>query len=300
MGIGSVANGVPEVLKATRLNLRNGATQIKIMAGGGGSSRFDPIDTTQYSKEEVCAIVEATKDWGTYVAAHVFNDRAVNRLLDCGVKTFEHAFFINEDTMKRIAKEGGYVAPQMWGLSPDLAKNPLMPKDKLPMVAALQEKFGDYGKKLLKNKVNVVFASDYVGVFADAERARRYELWWRTQAFGSNYEVLKQLTSTAGEMLALSGPRNPYKAGKLGVIEEGAYADLLLIDGNPLEDITVIGGTDKWFDAEPEFKLVKTIHLVMKDGNIYRNEIDGRLSPAAISYKEMRYDGILASPGAPY
>ena len=300
MGIGSVANGVPEVLEATRLNLRNGATQIKIMAGGGGSSRFDPIDTTQYSKEEVCAIVEAAKDWGTYVAAHVFNDRSVNRLLDCGVKTFEHAFFINEDTMKRIAKEGGYVAPQMWGLSPDLAKNPLMPKDKLPMVAALQEKFGDFGKKLLKNKVNVVFASDYVGVFADAERARRYELWWRTQAFGSNYEVLKQLTSIAGEMLALSGPRNPYKAGKLGVIEEGAYADLLLIDGNPLEDITVIGGTDKWFDAEPEFRLVKTIHLVMKDGNIYRNEIDGRLSPAAISYTEMRYDGIIASPGTPY
>jgi imidazolonepropionase-like amidohydrolase len=202
--------------------------------------------------------------------------------------------------MKRIANEGGYVVPQMWGLSPDLAKNPLMPKDKLPMVAALREKFGDYGKKLLKNKVNVVFASDYVGVFADAERARRYELWWRTQAFGSNYEVLKQLTSTAGEMLALSGPRNPYKAGKLGVIEEGAYADLLLIDGNPLEDIRVIGGTEKWFDAEPEFKLVKTIHLVMKDGNIYRNEIDGRLSPAAISYKEMRYEGIIESPGAPY
>ena len=130
MGIGSVADGVPEVQKAVRLNLRNGATQIKIMAGGGGSSRFDPIDTTQYSKEEVCAAVEAAADWGTYVAAHVFNDRAVNRLLDCGVKTFEHAFFINDETMKRIADEGGYVVPQMWGLSPDLAKNPLMPADK--------------------------------------------------------------------------------------------------------------------------------------------------------------------------
>lgn len=294
MGIGMVANGVPEVLAATRLNLRNGATQIKIMAGGGGSSRFDPIDTTQYSKEEVCAIVEAAKDWGTYVAAHVFNDRAVNRLLDCGVKSFEHVFFINEDTMKRIAKEGGYVVPQMWGLSPDLAKNPLMPKDKIPMVAELQKKYGDYGKKLLKNKVKVVFASDYVGVFEDAERARRYELWWRTKAFGSNFEVLKQLTSTAGELLALSGPRNPYQAGKLGVIEEGAYADLLLVDGNPLKDITVLGGTDKWFDADPEYKLVKTIHLVMKDGNIYRNEIDGHLSPAAISFPEMKYLGVYA------
>ena len=294
MGIGAVADGVPAVLAATRLNLRNGATQIKIMAGGGGSSRFDPIDTTQFSKEETCAIVEAAKDWGTYVAAHVFNDRAVNRLLDCGVKSFEHGFFIGEDTMKRIAKEGGYVVPQMWGLSPDLAKNPLMPKDKIPMVTLLQKKYGDFGKKLLKNNVKVVFASDYVGVFADAERARRYELWWRTQAFGSNFAVLKQLTSIAGELVALSGPRNPYKAGKLGVIEEGAYADLLLVDGNPLEDIGVLGGTDQWFDADPDYRLIATIHLVMKDGHIYRNEIDGRLSPAAVSFPEMKYGGVLA------
>jgi hypothetical protein len=91
-----------------------------------------------------------------------------------------------------------------------------------------------------------------------------------------------------------SSPRNPYKEGKLGVIEEGAYADLLLVDGNPLEDITVLGGTDKWFDADPEYRLVETIHLVMKDGHIYRNEIDGRLSPAAISFPEMKYQGVLA------
>jgi imidazolonepropionase-like amidohydrolase len=273
MGIGMVADGVPEVLKAVRLNLRNGATQIKIMAGGGGSSRFDPIDTTQYSKEETCAIVEAVKDWNTYVAAHVFTDRAVNRLLDCGVKTFEHGFFISETTMQRIAKEGGYVVPQMWGLSPDLAKNPLMPKAKLPMIALLRKQYGNFGELLLKHNVKVVFASDYVGAHADAERARRYELWWRTQAFGSNFEVLKQLTSTAGEMLALSGPRNPAK-GKLGVIEVDALADLILVEGNPLDDIAVLGGADKWFDADPEFKPIPTIKLVMKDGVIYINNLE--------------------------
>ncbi|MEP4485475.1 MAG: amidohydrolase family protein [Halioglobus sp.] len=294
MGMGMVADGVPEVLKATRLNLRNGATQIKIMGGGGGSSRFDPIDTTQYSEEEICAIVEAAKDWGTYVAAHTFNERAINRLLDCDVKTFEHGFFMTEKVMKRIAKNGGYVVPQMWGLSPDLAKNPLMPADKLPMVAKLQEEYGDFGMNLLKNNVKVVFASDYVGAFADAERARRYEIWWRTQAFGSNFEVLKQLTSTAGEMLAMSGPRNPYKSGPLGLVKEGAYADLILVDGNPLEDITVIGGTDKWWTAEPEYKVIPSIHLVMKGGNIYRNEITGELSEAAISFPEMKYEGIIS------
>ncbi len=272
-GIGTVADGVPAVLAATRLNLRNGATQIKIMAGGGGSSRFDPMDTTQFSKEETCAIVEATKDWGTYVAAHVFTDRAMNRLMECGVKSFEHAFFMTEATMKKIAENGIYVVPQMWGLSPDLAKNPLMPKEKLPMLAQLQKEYGDLGKKLVKHGVKVVFASDYVGVFSDAERARRYELWWRTQAFGSNFEVLKQLTSIAGELLALSGPRNPYKAGKQGVIEEGAYADILLVNGNPLKDIAVIGGNEKWFDADPEYKPIDTLHLIMKDGKIYKNTL---------------------------
>jgi imidazolonepropionase-like amidohydrolase len=292
-GIGGVVNGVPEMLAAVRLNLRNGATQIKIMAGGGGSSRFDPIDTTQFSVEETCAAVEAAKDWGTYVAAHVFTDRAVNRLLECGVRSFEHAFFISEDTMKKIADAGGYVVPQMWGISPDLARNPLMPANKIPLVKALGKKYADFGRNLLKHNVKVAFASDYVGVFKDAERARRYEIWWRTQTFDSNFEVLKQLTSTAGEMLALSGPRNPYRAGPMGVIEEGAYADLLLVDGNPLEDITVIGGTDAWFDADPEFKLIETLHLVMKDGKIYRNEIDGRLSAEAVSFPEQSFRGIL-------
>jgi imidazolonepropionase-like amidohydrolase len=199
----------------------------------------------------------------------------MNRLMECGVKSFDHAFFMTEDTMKKIADKGIYVVPQMWGLSPDLAKNPLMPKEKLPMVAVLQERYGDLGKKLVKNNVKVVFASDYVGEFADAERARRYELWWRTQAFGSNFEVLKQLTSTAGELLALSGLRNPYlDAGKLGVIEEGAGADILIVDGNPLEDITILGGTDKWFDADPEWKPIETIQVIMKDGKIYKNTIN--------------------------
>ena len=201
--------------------------------------------------------------------------------------------------MQKIAAAGGYVVPQMWGISPDLARNPLMPANKIPMVQELGKQYKDFGRNLIKNKVKVVFASDYVGVFEDAERARRYEIWWRTKTFDSNFEVLKQMTSVAGEMLQLSGPRNPYQAGKQGVIEARAYADLLLVDGNPLEDITVIGGTDKWFDADPEYKLIPTIHLVMKDGKIYRNEIDGKLSPAAVRFPSMRYDGTLSVPGAP-
>ncbi|KGJ95660.1 hypothetical protein [Thalassotalea sp. ND16A] len=99
---------------------------------------------------------------------------------------------------------------------------------------------GDFGERLMKNKVKVVFASDYVG----------------------------------GEMLAMSGPRNPYAAaGKLDVVEVGAAADLLLIDGNPLEDMSVLGATTTWFDADPVYKEVATINIVMKNGVIYRNTL---------------------------
>jgi imidazolonepropionase-like amidohydrolase len=278
-GIGTIADGVPEVLKATRTNLRNGATQIKIMAGGGGSSRFDPIDTTQYSTEEICAMVEAAKDWGTYVGAHIFTDRAINRALDCGVKSFEHGFFASEKTYQRIAKEGAYVVPQTWGLSPELENNPLMPPAKIPLVKQLQEKYGNVGCEMLDAGVKVVFASDWVGVIEDADRSRRFEIYWRTQMFGcdgkydANFEVLKQLTSVAGELIAESGPRND-APGKLGVVEVGAAADLLLVDGNPLKDISVIGGRKTWFSQPaPSAHPINTLRIIMKDGVIYKNTL---------------------------
>jgi len=110
------------------------------------------------------------------------------------------------------------------------------------MVQAPGLQYKDFSRDLLENDVKVVFASDYVGVFEDAERARRCEFWRRTQTFDSIFEVLKQLTSTAGELFVLSGQRNPY----------------------------------------PELKLIETLHLVMKDDDIYRNDIDGRLSEAVL------------------
>ncbi|MDG2393887.1 MAG: amidohydrolase family protein [Thalassotalea sp.] len=281
LGLGAVADGVPEVLQQTRINLRHGATQIKIMAGGGGSSKYDPIDTTQYSVEETCAIVEAAADWGTYVAAHIFTDRAINRALDCGVKTMEHGFFASFETYQRAGKEGAFIVPQMWGLSPELANNPLMPADKLPMIAQLAETYKDVGRTMLDAGVNVAFMSDWVGEIEDANKSRRYEIYWRTQMFAGgknnydgNFEVLKQLTSLGGELLALSGPRNP-APGKLGVIEVGATADILLVDGNPLKDIGVInGGYTEWYSQPaPRENPIKTIQLIMKEGKVYKNTL---------------------------
>ncbi len=278
IGFGQVVDGVPEVLKATRLNLRHGATQIKIMAGGGGSSQYDPIDTTQFLRDEICAAVQAAADWGTYVAAHLFYDRAINRALDCGVKTFEHGFFASYKTYQRMAKEGAYLVPQMWGFSPELMNHPDIPKRKLPAIAELQKKYKDVGRLILKSGVKVAFQSDWAREIENANRSRRFEIWWRSQmfdggGFDGKFETLKQLTSVGGELLAESGPRNS-AGGKLGVIEEGAIADILIINGNPLNDLSVIGGRQQWYSqALPSENPIETIQLIMKDGVIYKNTL---------------------------
>ncbi|MHC4990432.1 MAG: amidohydrolase family protein, partial [Planctomycetota bacterium] len=194
--------------------------------------------------------------------------------LDAGGKCLEHAFFLDEATIKRCAEEGIFVCPQTWGMSPELFSNPNVPEEKHEGIKAMQQQYANFPKWLLKHKVKVAYATDALGPFSDNTKSRRYELHWRCEYFGSNFEVLKQATSVAGELMALSGPRNPYKAGKLGVIEEGAYADILLVDGNPLEDITVLGGHPVWFSA-PEPQPIDTINLIMKDGEIYKNTITG-------------------------
>lgn len=271
LGFSIIADGVPAVQAAVRQNLRQGATQIKVMGGGGGSSPWDPIDTTQYSVAEWEAAVEAAADWGTYVTSHIFTDRAVNRAVTAGVKALDHAFFISEDVAKMCGEKGVFVGPQMWGMSPELFNNPSVPASKHAGIKAMQEQYKDFATNLLKHNVKVFFASDILGPFDEGQNSRRYEVWWRTQAFGSNFEVLKQATSVAGELLQLSGPRNPYP-GKLGVIEEGALADILIVDGNPLEDISVIGGQKEWFNA-PAPEPIETLKVIMKDGVIYKNTL---------------------------
>jgi imidazolonepropionase-like amidohydrolase len=272
LGLSAIVDGVPSVLAAVRQNLRQGATQIKMMGGGGGSSPWDPIDTTQYSEAEWVAAVEAAADWGTYVTSHIFTDRAVKRALKAGVKSFDHGFFITEPVIKQIAAVGAFVGPQMWGMSPELFNNPSVPASKHAGIKVMQESHKDFATNLLKHNVKVFFASDILGDMDNGRQSRRYELWWRTQAFKSNFEVLKQATSVAGELLQLSGPRNPYP-GKLGVIEEGALADILLVDGNPLADIFVLGASKEWFKAPMPPKPIQSLRVIMKDGKVYKNTL---------------------------
>jgi imidazolonepropionase-like amidohydrolase len=119
----------------------------------------------------------------------------------------------------------------------------------------------------------MAFATDVV--FAVGEAARKqidHEKWFHAKLFG-NFAMLRAATSWGGELLALSGKANPYP-GRLGVIEDGAYADILIVDGNPLEDIAAIGGNQKWFDAKPRGTNVPTIRVIMKDGKVYKNTLN--------------------------
>lgn len=258
-----VVDGVPEVLKASRENLRKGATQLKVMAGGGIDSEFDPIHSIQFTSEELEAAVQAAADWDTYVAVHIYNSKGAIRALNAGVKCLDHGHLINEEVVQLIKEKDAWLVPQtFWTTAPVSFWAPGM--DAIP--ARLQQKIepvleGTVNAMNLakKYKINIGFGTDAYGGLG-FEKLALTEFTARTRWFTPE-EVLKQATSENARLLDLSGKSNPYTEGRLGVIEAGAYADLLLYEGNPLEDIQVIVNHKE------------NLKLIMKDGKIYKNEL---------------------------
>lgn len=255
-----IVDGPDAVMRATRENLRNGATQIKVMAGGGVSSTYDPLDALQYTPAELEAAVAAAENWRTYVAVHAYQPDSVQRALDAGVKCIDHGVFIDEPTMRLLKEKGAFLVPQVQVLKlPEEAVAALSP--------ASQKKFYEaragndaMWRLAAKHKVKVGFGTDLFGPEATFIQ-QNLEFGARLEYF-SSLEILKQATSVNGELMALSGPRNPFLDGPLGVIVQGAYADLLLVDGNPLEDIRVLENPDD------------NVRLIMKDGVIYKNTLE--------------------------
>jgi len=273
LGLTRTADGADAVLGVARDNLFNGATQLKIMTGGGVASQNDPIHVFTMTKEEVEAAVKAAADFDTYVAAHVFSSEGIRRSLDAGVMSIEHGFFIDDETMRYLIEKGAFLSSQMTGIAPEQANNPVLTPlslAKLDIAYGLSENFVDLVKK---HKPKFVFQTDALGDFGGVAKQRAYEKFRHAELFG-NYEMLRSATSVAGELMMLTGKLNPYPEGKLGVIEEGAYADILLIDGNPLEDIMVIGAADGWFSAPEREPKVDTIRVIMKDGVFYKNTLN--------------------------
>jgi imidazolonepropionase-like amidohydrolase len=261
-GFGYIVDGKTEVRRAARQNLRAGATHLKLMAGGGVASEFDPLHTTQFSVEEFETAVEVANDYGTYVTVHAYHDRSVNRAIDAGVRCIEHNFLVSEDTIKRMKKEGialsvqGFISMIAFANPEDITffSADQKAKGKLVNTGATQML-----KWARKHELLMATGGDMFGPAYNGSQALNMTIL--TTIGFTPYEIMKMGTSNAAEILGWSGGMNPYKYGTLGTVEAGGYADLILVEGNPLDDIKIIE------DYDNNFK------VIMKDGKIWKNAL---------------------------
>ncbi|SAL46373.1 amidohydrolase [Caballeronia peredens] len=230
--IGRVVDGVDEMRKAVREEMRAGAHHIKIMASGGVASPTDPIGNLQFSVDEVKAAVEEAESHQTYVMAHAYTPKAIARVVRLGVRTIEHGNLIDEEAAGVMAEHGAYAVPTLvtydamskvgaqMGLGQDtLDKNESVRKRGLEALAMLH-----------RRGVKIGLGSDLLG---DMHQYQSDELSIRAGIVGA-FEAIRQATATGAEIINMKG--------RLGVVAAGAYADLLVVDGDPLKDIHVLTG----------------------------------------------------------
>lgn len=256
LGAAMIADSPDEVRVRVREQLMMGASQIKLTAGGGVASPHSPLDVATFTAEELRAAVEAAENWGTYVTVHAYTPISIQRAIAAGVKCIEHGHLMDEQTAKLIAEKGIWLSTQAF---PDELGDAFPPgsseREKAMEVFAGTDKTLALAKKY---KIKTAFGTDILFSPALAQiHGALLTKWvkWYTPA-----ETLAMATGTNAELLALSGNRNPYP-GKLGVIAEGALADLLLVDGDPIANIRLI--------ENPEQNLL----VIMKDGRVYKNTL---------------------------
>ena len=244
----TVADGVPEVRRAAREELRRGATQIKIMGSGGVSSPSDPISNLQYSEEEIRAAVWEAHSWGTYVMAHVYTPEAIRRCVEYGVRSIEHANLIDADTAALAAERGAFVVPTLatyesLGRRGAALGLPRVSLDKLGTVSDA----GVASLEILRDAgVKTGFGTDLLGAMHEDQLT---EFGIRARVLPSA-EILRQATGVNAELLG--------RAGELGTVAPGALADLIVVDGDPLADLGVLSGRGE------------RISLVMKGGRVFK------------------------------
>ena len=253
IGGSMVADSPDEVRVRAREQLMQGATQIKLTAGGGVASPFSPLDVSTFTEPELRAAVEAADNWGTYVATHAYTPVSIQRSITAGVRCIEHGHLMDDATARLMAEKGIWLSTQPFldvaaasGLGPaeqDKMRQVVSGTDR---VYALAKKYG----------IKTAFGTDVL--FSQALAERQGAMLVSLTRWYKPAEALIMATSTNAELLGLSGLRNPYP-GRLGVVEEGALADLLLVDGNPIDNIKLI--------EDP----AKNFLVIMKGGKIYKN-----------------------------
>lgn len=253
--LGAVADSPAEVQQEVRRQLALGATQIKLMAGGGVASPFDPLDVTQYSPAELRAAVEAAANWDTYVTVHAYTPAAIRQAVEAGVKSVEHGHLIDEPIAQLMAAKGTWIVLQAFFDDEDAVPFPPASASRAKQLEMITGTDNAY-RLVKKHKLRLAWGSD---TLFDPKLASRQGVQlaklatWFTPA-----EVLRIATGQNAELLSMSGKRNPYP-GRIGVVEEGALADLILVDGDPTRDLSLI--------TTPEISFL----VIMKDGQIVKD-----------------------------
>jgi imidazolonepropionase-like amidohydrolase len=256
VGAAMIADGPDEVTVRVREQLMQGASQIKLTAGGGVSSPHSPLDVSTFTEAELRAAVEAAANWGTYVTVHAYTPAAVQRAIAAGVQCIEHAHLMDDATARMMAEKGVWLSMQP--LPDELAEG--FPPGSEQRAKAVEVFAGTPRTYELAKKYGIKIAWGTDVLFSPGLALQQGALLAKLATWFTPAEALAQATGTNAQLLALSGKRNPYP-GKLGVVEEGALADLLLVDGNPLENIALV--------ADP----VRNFRVIMKDGRIYKNTL---------------------------
>ncbi len=246
-GLGRIADGVPEVRKAVRDEIRLGANQIKVMAGGGIASQADFIDQLQYSQEELEAIVDEATRSRTYAMAHVFVAEGIQRCIRAGVRTIEHGYFLDEKTAQMMVDTGTYLSINLLTVQVIANGKSLGYTDESVSKAKEVLERGSKAYEIALHKgVKTAFATD----LSRAPERMSEEFLVRAD-ISSNTEIIRSATVVGAEVVRMEG--------LIGVIKPNAFADLLVIDGNPLDDIRVL--TEEGAHMP----------MIIKEGAIYKN-----------------------------
>ncbi len=249
--VGRICDGLPEVQRATREELKGGAQFIKVMADGGVSSPSDPIGYQAFSINELKAIVEIARSFGTYVAAHLYDDLAIVRALDCGIECIEHGNLMSDDTIARVAREGVYVVPTNITYDMLATKGAAsgLPAASIEKIETVREAGLDKLAKFHEAGITMGYGSDLLG---DMHQEQSGEFILRGRYIPTD-AVIRSATVDAAKVLRMEG--------QIGELKADAYADLIAVDGNPLESLDLLTHQGAH------------IPLIIKQGNVVKNRL---------------------------
>ncbi|HUJ47363.1 MAG TPA: amidohydrolase family protein [Rhizomicrobium sp.] len=252
-GGAAIADSADEVRLRVREQFVFGASQIKLVAGGGVSSPRTTLDMLTFTVPELHAGVQAAADRNTYAAVHAYPSAAIRRAIEAGTRCIEHGHLMDDATAKLMADKGVWLSTQPFVVEDDA--EPLTGQSHINFLQVIAGT-GKLYALAKKYGIKTAFGSDML--FSPRIAERQGMMLTHLKRWYGNADILKMATSVNAELLALSGPRNPYP-GRLGVIENGAYADLLVVADDPLKDIDLLAAPDK------------NLLLIMKSGKIHKD-----------------------------